>query len=135
SAVWLPKAASIRCQSSSRKCTTYTAWAAIRPRYSGSCSQRLAKIRLGSGRRAEGTMEPGALAMKGGWGWRGNARFREARIVDTPNGKAEFAPGPASQRAVSATLDIGCAIFPLFTTSGDKTHERHRVGPGRKPRL
>src|SRR3990167_5861964 len=60
SAVWLPKAASSRCTSSTQKWKTYTPCAAIRPMYSGSCSQRLAKIKLGMGRRevrVEGLLE------------------------------------------------------------------------------
>src|SRR5690606_26867340 len=42
-------ASSTRCLSSFRNRNTYTHWATIRPRYSGSCSQREAKIREGSG--------------------------------------------------------------------------------------
>ena len=49
SAAALPNAASIRCTNSTQKWYTYTVCATIRPMYSGSCSQRLAKISFGSG--------------------------------------------------------------------------------------
>src|SRR5690606_27547764 len=44
----------IRCHSSLANRNTYTAWARIRPRYSGSCSQREEKIRADSGLRGRG---------------------------------------------------------------------------------
>src|SRR5688572_25755112 len=44
----------IRCHSSLTNSTTYTPCAAIRPRYSGSCSQRELKISAGSGFRRGG---------------------------------------------------------------------------------
>src|SRR6218665_742171 len=59
SAAVLPKAASIRCTSSTQKWNTYTACARIRPRYSGSCSHRLAKIIDGRGRSGATGMDLG----------------------------------------------------------------------------
>src|SRR3712207_9468728 len=83
SAVWLPKAASSRCTSSTQKWNTYTAWAAISPRYRGSCSQRLAKIRLGRGRWGELRLWRGlGLAMKSGGGCR--ARLSICAAAGTP---------------------------------------------------
>src|SRR6218665_1474 len=73
SAAVLPKAASIRCTSSTQKWNTYTACARIRPRYSGSCSHRLAKIIDGRGRSGAAGVDLGRDMghKKGGFGGRG----------------------------------------------------------------
>src|SRR5690606_25436514 len=71
-----------RCHSSFMKSTTYTPWARIRPRYSGSCSQREEKISVDSGLRVAGTTELGRgsdmVAFAGGKRARVNAGRRAA---------------------------------------------------------
>src|SRR5690606_19275727 len=67
----------IRCHSSLANRNTYTAWARIRPRYSGSCSQREEKIRADSGLRGRGATAGRAsdmVAFSGGKRARVNAR-------------------------------------------------------------
>ncbi|MNV73977.1 hypothetical protein D3C71_1671600 [compost metagenome] len=68
SASVLPNTASIRWTNSTQKWKTYTACARIRPRYSGTCNQRLAKIRAGNGRMGEGLVGVGRDMKNRIWG-------------------------------------------------------------------
>src|SRR3989338_4053241 len=151
SAFVLPKAASIRWTSSTQKWKTKMPCARISPRYSGNCSQRLAKIRLGrackvlvflTGVVMEGTSAVGAgKPVVGGPDCR--SELMSAVLQVLPGSRPDRAAiwGRVARAILCKWLVRAFAhihALPVPTTPEETAHVRafvvDRIHPGRKPR-
>src|SRR6218665_504837 len=122
SAAVLPKAASIRCTSSTQKWNTYTACARIRPRYSGSCSHRLAKIIDGRGRSGATGMDLGRdmAHTKGVFGGRRDSSVASPIIWRSALGiEAHLGVASLANTARYGLRDAPCATLLWLRASSD----------------